>query len=130
MIETLLESDAGLAAMVFVPAAIMAILALGLSARALRAKAGRAIAGFFAMLALVFVLGAGSVFAIREYALNTMIPNCEAEQSAAHQRGDMVLLDCESEGLVVALPVMSTVAAVIFAVFGAALLRGTRRRFE
>ncbi|PQA85485.1 hypothetical protein [Hyphococcus luteus] len=122
-----LSSDIGAVSLIAVPAALAALVALGVTAKGLRGSGGAAFMALLLALVIVLALGAGAVLGVKEYALSEMIPKCEAEQQAAHQRGEALLLDCESEGLIVAFPVFSAVIALGLVFIGAAFIRLTRR---
>ncbi len=124
----LLSSEFGPFGLIVIPGVIVALLALALTAKGLRGAAGGAVLAFLMALVIVLALGAAGVFGAKEYALAEMIPQCEAQQQAAHERGEALLLDCESEGLIVAFPVFSAGVALVVVLFGAAFIRMTRKR--
>ena len=114
--------------LIIVPAIVVALIMLMITARGLRrGGAAAAFGAFLLAIAGVAGLGAGLTYFVREDALRRVIPACEVEQLAANQRGEAVLLDCESEGLIVAFPVLATVLALGFITIGAVAIRMTRR---
>lgn len=122
-----LMNQLGFGGLIIAPAAIVAIIMLVVAAKGLRrGGAGAAFGAFLIAIAGVAFIGGGATFVVRKDALERIIPDCEARQAAA--RAGAYLFDCESEGLIVAFPVIATMFALGFVVIGAVLMRVTRRR--
>lgn len=122
------SSDIGQWSLIVVPGMLLAFVANALVAGRLRGSAASALAGVLLMILFIGALAAGSVYGFREFALDVMIPQCQAEQRAASMRGEALLLDCDSEGLIVVFPALIGAAAFVFGLFGAAFTRFARKR--
>ena len=110
------------------PAVLLAMLALSLTAKGLRGSPGAAFLAFLAGVGLVLASGAGVVAGVNSYLQRVVIPDCEAMQRAAHERGETLLLDCESEGLFVVFPVAGVGIALFLVLVGAVVIRVTAKR--
>ncbi len=83
---------------------------------------GMALFSLIVMLAIVVVLGAGSVYGLNEWLVEDAIADCKIREAQG------LTYDCEDEGLILVIPIMMAAAAMVTIIFGAVLLRVTRRR--
>lgn len=126
--DDFLSSGLGLWSLIVVPGMLLAFIANALVAKRLRGAAGTALLGVLLIVLFFAVLSGGSIWGLREYVLNSMIPQCEAEQQAAFESGEALLLDCESSGLIVIFPMLIGAVGLMFGLIGAGLIRFTRKR--
>ena len=101
--------------LIIAPGVLVGLIVLGAFFRWLRSAFAVAyISGFLLILALC----AATLYGAREYAFD-QIERCEIQEAEAHANNDPVLLDCESEGLLVAVVMLPCIAALaVFLVGG------------
>ncbi|MEO1137162.1 MAG: hypothetical protein AAFW68_11255 [Pseudomonadota bacterium] len=128
MIIESLSPEAGGVLLLATPALLLGLIILSFTGGMLRSGWGEAFLAFVIGLGVIAALCAGAVFALYQFWLPDAVASCKALERAALERGDAVLLDCESESLVLAFPVLIALLSVGVFFIGAILVRLTRRR--
>jgi len=109
------------------PAILLAMLALVLTWRGLRAGPLKAVFSFLMAIILVLLIGgAATVWSYQDAAANA-IPACEAKERAAREVGEVGIFDCNDEVLIIIIPIAITAVAIGFVLFGVIASRFVRR---
>lgn len=117
-----MEKDAAELALVLGPALAVATVALFMVRRGFAHGLGRSLWSIAGAGILVLLVGLGATVWVRHIVTADLIPKCLSEEAAARGMGRVVLYECQQQGVIVALPLMSTAAALGLVVLGGIVL--------